>query len=266
MLTAVRVPARAVAVGRILLALGVLLTTLESVVLLGHLQADRVTTPVGGPLDAESVPVGAWSAGMVVAAILLMLGIASAASAAVIAVGNVVLLAADQQLYSNHVVLVVLLCGAYGFARADLALSLRARLRTGPERNHRALVPWWPQLLAVATLSACYLFAGLSKANPEFLSGDVIASMAPSWVPAQLAAWATVPTEIAIGIGFWFGATRRWALFLGIALHTSIIVLLDSPLPFTAFALLCFSAYPLVWSWPDTAQEDATAIQRSSVA
>lgn len=266
MLTAVRVPARPVAAGRILLALAALLTTLESAILLDHLQSGRVITPTGGPWSAAAVPAGAWSSVMSAAALLLLLGVASSASAAVLAAGNIVLLGADQQLYSNHVFLLTLLCAAFAVSGCDRALSLRSRLRPAGDRTIAAVVPWWPQLLAMSTLSACYLFAGLSKANPEFLSGDLIASMSASWVPAQLAAWATVPTEVAIGVGIWFRATRRWALLLGVVLHASIIVLLDSPLPFAAFALLCFSVYPLVWSWPDLDQAEATAIQRSSVA
>lgn len=266
MLTAVRVPPRALAVGRILLALAVLLTILESRLLLERLQSGRVTTPVGGWLNAGAIPPGLWATVMATAATLLLLGVAAATAAALIVAGNVLLLVADQQLYSNHVFLVVLLCAAFSLTRSDEALSVRALLRRGDTPNGPTDVPWWPQLLVIATVSACYLFAGLSKVNPEFLTGDLVASMAPHWVPAQLAAWATVPTEIAIGAGLWFRSTRRWALLLGVLLHASIIALLDSPLPFTAFALLCFSAYPLVWRWPDLDQAEAAAIQRSSVA
>lgn len=263
MLTAVRVAPRPVALGRILLAVGALLTCYEGAGLLAALQRDRVTTPVVGTLSADTVPLDLWVVAAAVACLLLALGVLAPAAALAIAAGNVLLMAADHQLYSNHRFVLVILCAWFAAAQSDHAWAVGARRRRG---NADGLVPWWPQLLVVATVSACYLFAGLSKANPEFLSGDLIASLSPAWVPARLAAWATVPTEIAIGIGIWWRPARGYALALGVALHLSIIVLLGSPMVFTAFALLCFAGYPLVWTMPDLDQAEAAAIQRSSVA
>ena len=57
-----------------------------------------------------------------------------------------------------------------------------------------------------------------------------------------------------------------YMLTLGALLHLSIVVLLGSPLVFTAFALLCFAGYPLVLTMPRLDQDEAAAIQRSSVA
>lgn len=105
---------------------------------------------------------------------------------------------------------------------------------------------------------------GLSKLNPDFLTGQLIAQMSPDWIPARATAWVTGPTEIAVGVGIWWSRTRRAALALGVLLHLSIVVLLDSPLVFGGFALLCFSAYPSVWTWPTGPQADAAATHRSS--
>ncbi|GAA1524008.1 HTTM domain-containing protein [Nocardioides humi] len=266
MLTAVMVPAGPVAWGRMLLAAGAALTCVEGAVQLSGLQDGRIRVPVsGGLLSPEALPAGPWLLVMATACLLLLLGAASRLCTATLAVGNVLLLLADQQLYSNHRLLLVLLCVWFLLARADHARSLRALLR--PARGGRdAEVPWWPQLLIVATVSACYVFAGLSKLNPEFLSGDLVDSMSPDWVPAGLLAWASVPTEVAIGAGIWWRATRRWVLGLGVLLHLSIIALLGAPLVFAAFALLCLSAYPSVWTWPRLPQDEAAATQRSRVA
>jgi hypothetical protein len=262
-LTAARTTPRPVAIGRILLATGALLTCQESAELLTTLQGGRITTPVATALPgATSVPVDLWFSTMVAACILLALGVLTPACTAVIASGNVALMAVDLQLYSNHRFLLVLLCLWFTWAQSDRALSVRARLRDGRAAQ---TVPWWPQLLVIASVSSCYLFAGLSKLNPEFLSGDLIARLGPAWLPAEPAAWMTVPTEIFIGVGLWWHVTRRWSLLVGVGLHVSISVLLGTPLIFLSFALLCFSAYPLVWSWPRLAQADAAATQRSSV-
>lgn len=270
MLTALRVPARPVALGRVLLAIGALLACYEGADLLAALQQDRVTTPPRAHLlDAGAVPLELWFLTMVTACVLLALGIVAPVAAVTIAGGNIVLLAADHQLYSNHRFFLVVLCAWFAAAQSDRAWAVGARGRRdridGADGSD-GLVRWWPQLLVVATVSACYLFAGLSKANPEFLSGDLIASLAPDWVPARPAAWATVPTEIAVGVGIWWRPVRRHALTLGALLHLSIVVLLGSPLVFTAFALLCFASYPLVLTMPRLDQDEAAAIQRSSVA
>lgn len=269
MLTSLRVAPRPVAAGRVLLALGALLTCYEGGGFLARLQDDRITTPVSDALPAAAdLPLAAWFLTMAAACGLLALGFLAPLSAFTIAAGNVLLMATDQQLYSNHRFFLVVLCLWFAVAQSDRAWAIRGRVRRAAGDG---LVPWWPQLLVVATLSACYLFAGLSKANPEFLSGDLIASLSPGWVPARAVAWLTVPTEVAIGLGLWWRPTRRPALLLGVLLHVSIVALLGAPLVFTAFALLCFAGYPLVWTWPTFPAEpedqaDAAATQRSSVA
>lgn len=264
MLTALRVAPRPVALGRVLLAVGALLTCHEGAGFLRALQRDRITTPVADWLpspDAISLP--AWVLTMGLACLLLALGVLAPLCCLTIAGGNVLLMAADHQLYSNHRFLLVLLCLLFAAACSDRAWAPGAR-----QRRERAggTVPWWPQLLVIAAVSACYLYAGLSKANPEFLTGDLIGSLSPSWVPARLAAWATVPAEVAIGVGLWWRPVRRLALALGVLLHLGIIVLLSAPMVFTAFALLCLAAYPSVWTWPRLDQAEAASTQRSRVA
>lgn len=264
MLSSITVAPTPVAAGRMLLAGGALLTCLESTAYMDRLLDDRVRVPVAGWAPSpDTLPMGPWVAVSTIACFFLLLGVASGASALSVGLANILFLLCDQQLYSNHRFLLVLLCLGYAVARADRAWSLRSGLRRDSRTRS---VPWWPQLLIVATVSSCYLFAGLSKVNPEFLTGDLIASMSPGWVPARATAWLTPPAEIAVGLGIWWRPTRRLALLLGVALHASIVVLLGSPLVFGAFALLCLSAYPLIWTWPDRDQREAAATQRSSAA
>lgn len=264
MLTTIRVSPRPVAVARILLAAGALLTCYEGAQLLAGLDADRITTPVSAALpSASAIAPTPWFLTMAAASVLLALGVLARTSAGVLLAGNVLLLLVDHQLYSNHRFLLVLLCLWFALARTDRAWALGARSR---RETDDGLVPWWPQLLVVATVSACYLFAGLSKINPEFLSGELIAELSPDWVPARLAAWATVPTEIVLAAALWWRRARLVAVLLGAALHVSIVVLLGTPLVFAAFALLCAAAYPLAWTLPRLAQAEAAATQRASVA
>lgn len=264
MLTALRVPPGPVALSRVLLAVGALLTCHEGAGFLRALQRDRITTPVADWLpSAADVSLAGWVLTMGLACVLLALGVLAPLACLTIAAGNLLLIAADHQLYSNHRFFLVVLCVAFAWACSDRAWAPGARSRRAAGDGR---VPWWPQLVVVAAVSACYLFAGLSKANPEFLSGDLIASLSPSWVPARLAAWATVPTEIAIGLGLWWRPVRRAAMALGVLLHLSIIVLLSAPVVFAAFALLCLAAYPLVWTWPRLDQAEAASTQASSVA
>lgn len=264
MLTALRVAPGPVALGRVLLAAGAALTSFEGAVILVALRGDHVTAPVATWLpDAAAMPVLPWVAIMAIASVTLLLGLFPGPSAAALAAGNALLLAVDHQLYSNHRFLVVLLCAWYACARSDHAYAIGAGAR---RRAGDGLVPWWPQLLVLATVSSCYVYAGLSKANEEFLTGDLVASMSPDWVPAALVAWATVPAEIAIGVGLWWRRTRLGAIALGLALHAGIVALLGSPLVFSAFALLCFSAYPLALHRVELEdlQAEAAATQRSS--
>lgn len=261
--------ARAVAISRMLIATGALLTCFEGASFVSHLQNGRIRVPVATWIPSpDSLPLMLWTTVLAGACVFLMLGVSSSLCAAVIALGNVLLLLVDQQTYSSHRLLLVLLCLWLTVARPDRAWSVQNRLRppADPAGRTHLLVPWWPQLLIIATVSSCYLFAGLSKVNPEFLTGDLIGSMSPSWVPAQVIAWLTPPTEIAVALGIWWRPTRRLAMLLGVALHLSIVVLLNSPLVFGAFALLCLSAYPLIWTWPDRDQREAAATQRSSAA
>ena len=84
--------------------------------------------------------------------------------------------------------------------------------------NHVVFIGWislilalWPdeanrKLLLRIQVCVLYLFAGLSKINPRFLSGEVIADRQP-WLPApEFLAIAAIGAEWALCIAVW----RRW--------------------------------------------------------
>lgn len=250
MLTSLRTDPRPVAAGRVLLGLGLLLTALEGAGLLLRLQEDRLLTPVAAWLpSAEQLPATGWLLVMFAASLAVTTGVLVRTGLLVCATGDVVLMLTDLQLGSNHRILAVLLALAFVAARSDHAWAPGAAAR----RSRSPDVPWWPQLLALASVSSCYVFAGLSKLNPLFLDGAELSDLRWVTVPAALMtalAVLVVVTEVGVGLGLWLPRARVVAVLVGVALHVSIVLLLDTPFPFVAFALLCWSVYPLALGRP----------------
>jgi hypothetical protein len=159
----------------------------------------------------------------------------------------------EQQTYSAHRTLFVLLCAYFAFSRADAAWSLSHRRST--------TVPWWPVALMLSQVSVCYLFGALSKINPVFLSGAVIDAYGTVPVPAVLldgVPMLTVVVEMSLAVGLWLPSVRLLAAPLGGALHLSIVMLMGSPavllmgvpVDLLAFAIACVATYPAFMARP----------------
>jgi hypothetical protein len=154
----------------------------------------------------------------------------------------------DQQTYSSHRWLALLLVTYLIFARSDSAWTLRSGGGTS--------IPMWPQFLMMSQLSVCYFFAAISKLNGSFLSGVPLSHWV--WLPLPfwmfvLMAWATIAVELFLAVALWSRRVRKIAVALGVALHLSIVIALaDQTLPLIAFAVSCLSLYPLFLSGPDT--------------
>lgn len=255
---ALRVDPRPVAIARIGLALAAMINTLELFVILMGLAAGKLAMPLFDwvPPVTSQIPLIFLSI-CIVATVALALGVAPQIAAAVYSVTAATVMLWDQQTYSSHQILVILLMAYLAFTRSDRAYSIVRR--PGP-REH---VPWWPQLLMMTQLTSLYLFAGLSKINPEFLSGEPLSGWIdlplPEWVFQPLAI-ATVVTEVLIlPIGLWLARTRVAAALVGVGLHLSIVVMLaDGRVALTAFALACVPLYPLFLSRPGQAQAAET--------
>lgn len=240
-----RVDPRPVAVARIGLGIAALINTLELYFILSGLAAGKLAMPLFGwaPQVTPTVGLVALAVG-VTAAVSLILGVGTSAAAAAYSLTTATVLVWDQQTYSSHQVVVVLLIAILAFAQSDKAFSIVRR------PGHRSDVPWWPQLLMMTQLTALYLFAGLSKINPEFLSGDSLALWMrwplPGWLFEPMAV-ATILTEVLVlAIGLWVPRCRVISAAVGICLHVSIVTLLaDNLLQLIAFALACIPLYPL---------------------
>lgn len=161
----------------------------------------------------------------------------------------------DQQLYSNHLYLMVLLALLLAWADAGAMWSVDAR-RVGA----RDTVPGLPVLLLKLQLTAVYLYAAIAKINPSFLSGGVLAGhqqgalveLPASWiVPSILGpfAVAAVVTEALLGLAPW---TRfRFVVpFVAVVFHVGIVLFVSGWIPLLVFALAMGTMFPLFWAEP----------------
>lgn len=141
-------------------------------------------------------------------------------------------LALDQQLYSNHLYLQALLVPLFALADAG-----DGRVRLLPVR------------LVLALIVIVYLFAGLAKANPAFLLGEVLVDyVAPTVLPHGIIAamaWATVALELALGGLLLWRRTRRWAWAAGAGLHVGMTWFAPDLLGVAMFGVAMLATYPL---------------------
>lgn len=253
------VDARPVALVRILVGLAAIGNALEHWAALERLLATSVVKmPYASwlpypPLAATPVLIGAW----LIAALLFMLGLRTGWSGALLVaiMGYVLLL--DQQLYSNHLYLGVVMTLLLTLADSGARYSLDARYRGG-----RATIAEWPILLIKIEVSIVYFFAALTKLNPDYLSGSIMAQFVHAdtlaIIPAgwpfttlmQALAIASIATELLLACALWFAGWRWLALICGLGLHLAIIFTGGAAIGmpdfrFTVFALLIVPPYIL---------------------
>jgi len=244
-----REPSRPVAIARIGVGLAVLLEAVHSGGTLlrlddpGILRAPYVTWAPRVTDGLAWVVIAFW----VVSAAALLVGWRTRLAAVVLTatVGAVLLL--DQQLYSNHLYLIVLVCGLLTVADCGAALSVDA-LRRGNQDE----ISGWPIWLLRLQVSLVYGYAALSKLNPDFLSGSVVASelrragplaVPDAWrfaEPMLVLSVLAIATEAFLSVALWSRPWRPMALVVALGLHLSITVWLD---PF--YQLLVFSLVTL---------------------
>lgn len=196
-------------------------------------------------------PAAAWGlpAAAALAAIALALGWHARLAAAALAAALGTALAADRQLYSNHLLLLVVLVAMLALTDCGAARSLDARRRG---RTPDAVTAW-PARLLQTQLTAVYAFAALSKLNADFLSGAVLAvHLGPPAATepvgtdllAALAA-AAVATEAFLAVALWLPRLRPAAFVVGAGFHLAILVSMEPALPFAVFGLAALAIYPL---------------------
>ena len=136
----------------------------------------------------------------------------------------------DEQTYSNHLYLLVLVVLLLVLANAGGALGVDARRgRVGPHAEAYAV---W---LLRTQVSATYAF--VAKLNPVYLSGATLAGyMSPDLLvalpeamrlPFVLAcSWGTIALELGLAVALWSARWRRVAVAAGVALHVGMVALL----------------------------------------
>ncbi|MFP3881063.1 MAG: HTTM domain-containing protein [Actinomycetota bacterium] len=183
----------------------------------------------------------------VISATLLAIGWKVSVSGTVLTLTIAFTLALDQQLYSNHLYLLGWLTLLMTIADAGAGLNV--------SRVDRPVVRW-PVILLMAQLSIVYGFSALSKINPDFLRGEVLAGeLRGGLVPfpetlitpplmAGLAA-VVIAVEAALALLIWRARFRPYVFALGLGLHLSITFFMSATGQLAVFSLEMLSLYPL---------------------
>jgi predicted DCC family thiol-disulfide oxidoreductase YuxK len=221
------------------------------------LETWRLLIKVSAP-DKLQVPAFAWlpdpGHGLIWAlfavwtllAAALTLGFRARLAAAGLALLAVLAMVLDEQVYSNHLALMAVLCALLTLGQPAAVWSLDARRRPAI-----ATTPYWPVLLIKVQISTLYGFAALSKLNDVYLSGDVLArstwgvvsGLGESILIAASAAGLAV--ELFLSVGLWSERLQRFAFPIGLCFHLLILATFARPLPLIPFALLALSPYVL---------------------
>ncbi|HEX3220061.1 MAG TPA: HTTM domain-containing protein [Candidatus Limnocylindria bacterium] len=200
----------------------------------------RLTEPMAWAL------IGLW----LVSALALMLGWRARWSGAVLTATLATVLFADQQTYSNHLFLMLPVAGLLTVADSGAAISLDAR-RVGS----RDWVAGWPVWLLCGQVVIVYAFAALSKMNPDFLSGSVVASylrrdgvlaIPGSWrsfEPMFVLSLLAVSSEAFLALSLWSSRRRPAAMVIGLGLHGFITGWLSPTMSLLVFSVLMVPLY-----------------------
>ncbi len=255
--------ARPVAVVRIMLGLAAIINALETYkVLVSAFHSSSVVLPFWTwfpPLSPMSVLLLTllW----ISAAILFAIGWRVGYSGILLTLVMVTALLSDQRVYSNHLYLLTLLIALLTLTDSGAVWSIDAR-RFGS----RATVSGWPILLIKLQVSIVYLFAGLTKIHPAFLSGAVLAAYLPetsrdlmplAWqsLIIQSLAWMSIGIELFLAVALWLPRLRWLALVAGVGLHAGMVTMMGSGSLFEAirlfsFAVVTITPYLLFFPWP----------------
>jgi hypothetical protein len=151
----------------------------------------------------------------------------------------------EQQFYSNHLYLLILLLLIVAWSPADTAWALRRR-GLAPR-----LVPAFTATLLQLQITAVYLFSALSKLNPIFLTGAVLAAEPgivglverlpiEDGLVLRLLAAGAILAELAIVVCLWTPRLRPLAVPLGLGLHGTILATMGAE-PAGGLGLLMFA-------------------------
>jgi hypothetical protein len=250
-----RTDARQLAAARILIGIDAALAAFEAWRMLSRLLRPLVVRlPLAPwfpvlPASALWMFIAVWCA----AALAFAVGWKTRVAGAVLVLVTGYTLLLDQQTYSNHLYLLVLVLLLLTISDSGAAWSLDARGRA-PRRE----VAGWPVLLLKIQVSLVYLFSALAKITPQYLAGEILThSLKQEGWSAMPVAWRTPPAvgilavasivvELFIAFGLWSRRLRPLAIVTGIGFHLLILAVVDSSrLSLAIFALSMFAVYLL---------------------
>ena len=252
-IAASRAPARPLALARIGAAAAILLEipntagtllrlTDQTVIQAPYLPVARMSEPMAWLL------IGLWLVG----GVMLLVGWHTRYGGGMLIVALTAALLSDQQTYSNHLYLMLLVAVLLTVAGSGAALSFDARRVGGVD-----WVPGWPVWLLCVQVSIVYGFAALAKLNPDFLSGSVVASSLRrdgllalpefwrSFQPALLLSMAAISSEAFLAFALWVPRWRPAGMVVGLGLHLFIAGWLSPTVPLAVFSLLSLPLYLL---------------------
>ena len=250
-----RTDAQQLAVARIIIGVNAAFASLEAWRMLSRLLTPIVVKlPVSPwvpvlPSSALRIFIAVW----LVAALVFALGWKTRVAGAVLALVTGYTLVLDQQTYSNHLYLLILVILLLTISDSGAAWSLDAR-RHAARRDVAA----WPILLLKIEVTIVYFFSAVAKITPQYLAGEILTrslkqegwlAVPQSWrAPAamSLLAVTSIVAELFIAFGLWSPRLRLFAIIAGIGFHLLIIAVLDSSrLSLAIFALDMFAVYLL---------------------
>lgn len=268
-----RIPSRALGLARILVGFAAVIKAGQIWFLLMTLaEPATLLTPWFDWLPSSSPALaGALVVVWIAAALLFSIGWHVPVSGTTLLLTVAATVSLDQQLYGNHVYLLVWLVLLMLVADAGAGLTVGNRDRR---------VVRWPVLLIMFQLSLVYGFSALSKLNEDFLSGLVLAGVlrggiipfpdslrTPSFL-SVIAALA-VMTELFIALFIWRARLRPAVFIVGLGFHVSLILLMAPTVELVVFALQMLALYPLflgtdklILVWDDECESCADWVAR----
>jgi hypothetical protein len=249
-----RAPSRPLGLARIGLGTAALLKLVATVPVLARLQSPTsLRAPFVDWLPYPQAPLlPVLTLGWCAAAVAFALGWRTRAAGLALGLVLAYVLILDQQLYSNHLYLLLLLVLLVTVGDGGAALSLDAR-----RRGARQSVTGWPVALLKLQVSIVYLFAALAKLNLYFLSGAMLAAYLRrgglltlpepllSFPVVTLLAVAAVATEGYLAFALWTPRRQVAALVIGLTLHLCMVLTLSPTLDLVVFAVELLALYPL---------------------
>lgn len=244
----------AAGLARIIIGVAVLLQAVDAAHILGNildeskLQVPRFTwLPV---ISSAQLPI--FIALWVIAAVAFIAGWRTRVAGTLLVGILTYSITLDQQAYSNHTYLLILVVALLTLAGCGSRFSIDAATgRADPT------TPRWPLVLIQIQLSIVYFFAAVSKINLLYISGALIsANMSRGWLvplPDALDRWQvimpvaiiSIVIELTLAFALWTHRYRTAGIVTGIVLHTMIFLTFpaESRLSLAVFGLVMFGMY-----------------------